>query len=83
MNHQVEKAISSASSDPLLFGSEPITRTQSKRFKEALNELIQDMWAKKMGQESTIAKELTMIQATINVKDQVVEGFWAETMQIK
>ena len=37
------------------------------------------MWTKQIDQESTIAKKkLTMIQATINVKDQAIEGFWAE-----
>ena len=77
--HQVEQAVSSASTDPLQIPSVPITRARAKRFKEALNELIQDMWAKQMGQESIITKkELTMIQGIIYVKDQVAEGFWAK-----
>ena len=43
---------------------------------QALNGLIQDMWAKQKSQESTIAKKkLTMIRAIIKVKDEVVEGF--------
>ena len=74
--HQVQQAVLSASSGSLQIPSRSITRAWAKRFKEALNGLIQDMWTKQMSQESTIAKKkLTMIQATINVKDQVVEGF--------
>ena len=38
--HQEEQVVSSASSDPLLFPSEPITRARAKRFKEPLNGLI-------------------------------------------
>ena len=72
----MEQAVLSTSSDPLQIPSRSITRAHAKRFKEALNRLIQDMWAKQMSQECTIAKKkLTMIQATINVKDQVDEGF--------
>ena len=84
LTQQVEQAVSSASSDPLQIPSGPITRAPTKRFEEAFNGLIQDVWAKQMGQESIISKkELTMIQAIINVKNQAIEGFWAETMQIK
>ena len=46
--HQVEKTISSASSDLLLIPSGPITRARAKRFKEALNGLIKDIWAKSL-----------------------------------
>ena len=79
VTHQVEQAISNVLIDPLQIPSGPITWAQAKRFKEALNGLILDMWAKQMGQESSIdKKELTMIQATINVKDQAIEEFWGE-----
>ena len=56
------------SSDPLLIPSGPITRARAKRFKEALNGLTKDIWAKQIGQEYTIVKKMSMIQAT-------VEGF--------
>ena len=46
--HQVKQVVSSTSSDPLQIPSRPITRARAKRFKEALNRLIQDMWAKQM-----------------------------------
>ena len=46
--HQMKQALSSTSSDPLQIPSRPIIRAQAKRFKEALNGLIQDMRAKKM-----------------------------------
>ena len=62
VTHQVEQAVLSTSSDQLLIPSWPITRARAKRFKEALNELIQDKWAKQMSQESTISeKNLTII----------------------
>ena len=63
VTHQVEKVVLSTSSDQLQIPSWHITRARAKRFKEALNEFIQDKRAKQM------------IQATINVKDQAVEGF--------
>ena len=37
------------SSDALLIPSGPITRERTKRFKEALNGLIKDIWVKQMG----------------------------------
>ena len=62
----MEQAVSSASSDPLLIPSGPITRARAKGFKEALNGLIKDIWAKHLGQESTIVKKnLSIIQATM------------------
>ena len=42
----MEQVVSSASSDPLLIPSGPITRARTKRFKEVLNGLIKDIWAK-------------------------------------
>ena len=45
--HHVE-LVSSASSDPLLIPSGPIIRAHAKRFKEALNGLIKDIWAKSL-----------------------------------
>ena len=62
----MEEVVSSASRDALLIPSGPITRAQVKRFKEALNGLIKDIWAKQMGQESTIVKmDLSIIQAAM------------------
>ena len=50
----------------------------------SLNGLMQDVWGNQMDYEYTITKkELTMIQATITVKDQALEDFWVENMQIK
>ena len=48
LTHQVEQVVSSASIDPLLIPSGPITRALAKRFKEALNELIKYIWAKNL-----------------------------------
>ena len=48
--HQVEQVVLSVSSDPLQIPRRSITRAWAKRFKEALNGLIQDMWAKQMSQ---------------------------------
>lgn len=41
VNQELEQAYSSALRDPLQHG--PITRVMTKRFKEALNELVQDI----------------------------------------
>ena len=59
------QVVSSASSDQLQIPIRPIIRVRAKRFKEVLNGLIQDMWAKQMGQESSISKERSMIQAAM------------------
>lgn len=40
----LEQAHSSILSDPLQIPSGPITRARTKRFKEALNGLVQDIW---------------------------------------
>ena len=45
----MEQVVSSASSDPLLIPSGPITKARAKRFKEAFNGLIKDIWAKQIG----------------------------------
>ena len=59
----MEQAVSSASSDLLQIPNRPITWARAKRFKEALNRLIKDIWAEQMSQESTIVKkDLSIIQ---------------------
>ena len=66
--HQVEQPISSTLSDPLLIPSGSITNVQAKRFKEALNGLIKNIWVKQMGQESTIVKkDLSIIQVVVDL----------------
>ena len=43
-----------------------MARAWSKKFKEAFNELIQEIWAKQMGQEFTfVKKDLSMIQEAV------------------
>ena len=66
--HQLEQVVSSGSSDPLLIPSEPITRARAKRFKEAFNGLIKDIWAKHLSKESTNVKnDLSIIQTAMEV----------------
>ena len=62
----MEQVVSSASSDPLMIPSGPFTRARAKSFKEALNGLIKDIWAKHLGQESTNVKnDFSIIQTTM------------------
>ena len=54
--------------NPLHIGGGPITRAKAKRMKEALNGLIEDVWAKQMTIETDLGLErstrlITLVQA--------------------
>ena len=60
--------------DPLSINGGPITRARAKRMKEALNGLIQEIWAKSIVQQGLDVMERTprlqnMIQAQEQVQD--------------
>ena len=72
MNQGLEQAHSSTSRDPLQNPSGPITRAMAKRFKEALNGLVQDIWAKHNSLQSE--SELNHVFTLILAKDGAVKG---------